>query len=156
MTTRQFELEIFLPLSAELLAADILSIRGVNFELFPFVRMTAPTDWKEKPISMWPVDTALFASFVLLFGFIPLDWHRFRFCSVGAEGFKESSSSFINRQWQHERMILSCDAGVTVKDSVAFESKIELLGAVLLPVYKAIFAYRHKRLASRYGSANWK
>ncbi|MDX1353280.1 MAG: hypothetical protein R3254_09730 [Thiomicrorhabdus sp.] len=91
--------------SPEQLSTELLHMSGVNYELFPIVKMSTPKAWAKKPISEWPIEDEVFASAVLLFCFIPIDLHRFRFQSVNDMGFKESSKSLLNVMWIHERKI---------------------------------------------------
>jgi len=128
------------------------SMDSVNWELGPIVKMTAPNPWKHSPMSQWEVDRDLFASWILLFGCIPIDRHAFRLRENGKSlGFCESSSSWINRQWQHDRSIVACAAGCTVSDRVTVEGRIPILSPLLMPVYKFIFRRRHRRLRKKYG-----
>ena len=148
----KFEIETPLAVSPEQLSADLLNMAGVNNELYPLLKMTAPRQWIEKPIFQWPVNSTLFSSAILLFGFIPMDVHRFKFTSVNTMGFKESSSTLINSLWLHERSILSNGDGdgATIKDVVYYKSKLAVLGRLFKPVYKWIFIHRHKRLKLKY------
>lgn len=146
----KFEIESILPLEAQTLATDLLCMTGVNYELAPSVKMSAPHPWNSKPIWEWPVGKELFSSTVLFFGLIPIDVHHFKFQSVGKAGFQESSSSLFNKVWGHERTLLACGPDTRVRDVVIFESRLGTLGYWLTPVYRWIFAHRHKRLKAKY------
>jgi hypothetical protein len=152
----KFEIETPLAVSPEQLSTDLLSMAGVNDELSPLLKMTAPQQWIEKPIFQWPVNIPLFSSTILLFGFIPIDVHRFKFTSVNTMGFKESSSTLFNSLWQHERSILSDGDGdgATIKDVVYYRSKLAVLGGLFKPVYRWIFIHRHKRIKFKYSESN--
>lgn len=145
-----FELATSLPVSPSRLASDLLTMEGVNYELSPILKMTAPKNWAAKPISQWPENCELFSSKILLCGVLPVDLHRFKFQSVHRLGFKESSRSLFNHHWSHERTILVNNTGATVKDVVLYENKLTFLGCLLLPLYKSLFAHRHKRLKLKY------
>ncbi|MBK8973407.1 MAG: hypothetical protein IPM37_19380 [Hahellaceae bacterium] len=146
----KFEIESILPLEAETLATDLLCMSGVNDELAPFIRMTTPKSWNSKPISEWPIGKELFSSVILVCGLIPIDMHHFKFQKVGKDGFQESSRSLVNRVWAHERTIVACGPDAKVRDTVFFESRLGWLGHLLTPVYRWIFARRHKRLKAKY------
>lgn len=126
-------------------------MKGVNDELMPLVKMTAPSGWTSKPLSQWPVGSKLFSSIILLFGFIPVDVHTFELEKVSANGFEERSRSLSNREWRHKRTITQLGVGCLVTDEVEFSPRVRLFGAIMAPVYRAIFAHRHKRLKARFG-----
>jgi hypothetical protein len=136
----------------ELLAT--LNMAGVNEELAPFVRMTAPPGWADRAIEAWPERTVLFSSWILLFGAIPLDKHTFFFRWIDpSRGFSESSTSFLHASWEHQREINGSEFACRVSDTVQFRSRIPGLGVVLEPLYKAIFRHRHRRLRIRFGAS---
>lgn len=147
----KFGMEVSLPVSPDQLSSDLLFMSGVNYELAPILKMSAPEKWAAKPISEWPVNQGIFASKILLFGFIPIDLHRFSFLSVNLMGFKESSTSLLNSLWSHERTISANGSGATVTDVVYYKSKLGLIGYLFKPLYQSIFTYRHKRLRQKYG-----
>src|SRR5690554_7620371 len=81
-------------------------MKGVNRELSPIIRMTAPSEWSSKPIFEWPTGKVLFSSSILLFGILPIDRHTFFFQSIDRQrGFAEASSSLTNKLWHHRREI---------------------------------------------------
>lgn len=130
----------------------LLTMKGVNRELSPLIRMTAPAEWSSKPISEWSTGKALFSSWILLFGILPIDRHTFFLQSIDRErGFTEASSSFTNTLWQHRRDINRNGASYRVIDTVEFQCRLPLLGYVLAPVYRFIFRHRHRVLRSCYG-----
>ena len=43
------------------------------------------------------------------------------------------------------------DNGTRVTDSVDFQPRLAVLGAILEPIYRRVFAHRHKRLQRKYG-----
>lgn len=143
-------METSLPVNPDQLASDLLLMSGVNYELSPLLKMSAPQKWATKPISKWPVNSYIFSSTILLFGLIPIDLHRFKLLSVNGMGFKESSKTLFNSQWSHQRTISSNGSGAKVRDVVYYNSKLGFLGCLFKPLYKSIFAHRHKRLKSKY------
>ncbi|WP_290537229.1 hypothetical protein [Alcanivorax sp.] len=62
----KFEVSSNLKISPEDVS-ELLTMRGVNRELSPIIRMTAPADWSSKPIFEWPTGKELFSSWILLF-----------------------------------------------------------------------------------------
>ena len=147
-------LEIQSAIDAELslVASEALCMTGVNRELFPLVRMTSPLAWRDKPLKDWPRNRQVFSSAILLFGFLPVDLHRFKLESVWDNGFEERSESVLNSEWEHRRTIDRQGMCSVVCDRVVFRSRVRILGKILLPVYRAIFRHRHRRLRARYGA----
>lgn len=139
-----------MPKGARELAAELLTMDGVNFELGPWLKMTAPPEWQARSFPEWPENQVLFSSKILLLGFIPFDSHWFKFESVGPRGFSEQSSNIMNRVWAHQRSITTTESGTLVRDEVRYQSKISFVGALFLPIYKLVFANRHRRLKSKY------
>jgi hypothetical protein len=103
------------------------SMRSVNWELWPIVRMTSPKEWQNRPIDSWEGGVELFKSWILLFGLIPIDRHSFRLRNT-PKGFRfnECSSSLDEqrmespphhsraRSWMHRQR----SSGLFESDSV--------------------------------------
>lgn len=146
MTT--FTLNIISDLSAPL--ADVWhkvsTMDGVNDELTPFIRMTAPNSMRRLPFTKAPLKQPLFASWLLLFGVLPFDRHQLRLDEVWEGGFRENSSSLIHRVWRHERIITANGNESMLTDSLDFEPRISLFGYILLPIVRFVFQHRHRRL----------
>jgi hypothetical protein len=134
----------------------LLTMKGVNRELSPLIRMTAPSEWSSKPIVEWPTGKVLFSSWILLFGILPIDRHTFFFNFIDRQrGFAESSSSVTNKVWHHRREINRDGASCRVTDTVEFQCRLPLFAYVLGPVYRLLFTHRHRVLRSYYsGSAS--
>ncbi|MED5620279.1 hypothetical protein [Ideonella sp. BN130291] len=132
-----------------------MSMAAVNAELRPLVRMTAPAAWRDCPLDQWHSGRVLFRSLVLLFGCLPVDVHSLRLESISAgHGFLERSTSWGNRQWQHERLTTPTAAGCIVTDTVTVVGRIRLITALLMPVYRLVFRHRHRQLRRLHGAAN--
>jgi hypothetical protein len=133
--------------------SGLLTMKGVNRELGPFVRMTAPPEWSDRAIFEWPTGQVLFSSWILLFGIVPVDRHAFCLQNVDRRrGFAEASSSWINRVWRHHRTFDNDGAFYRVTDTVEFQCRLPLLTCVLAPVYRFVFEHRHRVLRSYFGS----
>ena len=131
---------------------ETLTMQGVNSELKPLVRMTAPAAFSGKSIFEWPVRQKLFRSWILLFGILPIDRHSFYFETINSgEGFAEHSTSWTNEYWSHERRIAAHSSGCRVTDTVSFKSRIPFVDKVLEPAYRLVFWLRHRNLRARYG-----
>lgn len=127
-------------------------MKEVNSELMPLVRMTVPDKWRVKPICQWPANCHLFDSWILLFGFIPVDKHSICFDIIEEDvGFSEASTSFANHSWKHRRDVAETPTGCRVTDTVEFEPRLALVGPIAKVLYRLIFAHRHRHLGARYG-----
>lgn len=134
--------------------AELLTMKGVNTELSPLIRMTAPLKWSHQAIFEWPTGRILFSSWILLFGIIPIDRHTFFFQSIDSQrGFVEKSSSLTNKLWHHCRDIHLNGSSCQVTDTVEFQCRLPLLTYILAPVYRFVFRNRHKVLRSLHGGS---
>ena len=116
-------------------------------------RCTACTrEWRDRRISDWEVGRELFRSWILFFGILPVDRHAFRLRAIGPGlEFHETSSSWMNREWNHDREIRANESGCTVIDRVSFATRLPLLAPLAGLIYRLIFLNRHRRLRKRYG-----
>jgi ligand-binding SRPBCC domain-containing protein len=129
-----------------------ITLSGVNAELWPLVQMTAPSQWANTPLAQWPEKQELFKSWILLFGVLPIDRHAFCLQSVmPGRGFVETSSSTVNAQWNHTRTVTPIAGGCRVTDTVAYQSRVSLLGYLLRPTYQLVFWWRHRRIRAKFG-----
>ena len=129
-----------------------LTLGGVNRELRPLVRMTAPDEWASRPILDWPEQQALFSSWILFLGILPVDRHSFYLESIKPDrGFSEQSSSTVNSIWLHERKVVAIPSGCRVTDNVEFQCRLPLAGIILKQIYRLVFLHRHRNLRAMYG-----
>jgi len=128
---------------------QVRRMSSVNGELSPWVKMSYPGDDYIFSEAETEVNTFLFRSLILLFGFIPVDWHFVRMNEVQDErGFKEDSVSLTHKYWRHQRWIEPTPAGCVLKDEVVFLPRLPLIGHLLLPIYVFVFKHRHNRLVT--------
>ena len=146
----EFEYTSELKVGAEILRRDAFTMEGVNFELFPLIKMTSPKTHTSKSILEWPKNERVFTSVLLLLGFIPVDCHSFNFIGLEHDGFEEHSSTFMNKIWNHKRTIIDAGNRSLVVDKVSYQSRTPLIGSLMKPLYKFIFEHRHNRLRSKY------
>lgn len=131
-----------------------MSMESVNWELAPWVRMSAPTQWRACAIDQWRTGELLFKSWILLFGVLPSDLHSVRLLHIDAAGgFVEASSSWMNREWRHERRTQAHPQGCLLEDVVTVTGRLPWITAALMPVYRLVFAHRHRRLRHKYGGS---
>jgi len=97
--------------------ARVSTMDGVNAELMPLVRMTAP-----------PGATIErgFTSTLLLAGVVPIDRHRLRLAAfTPPHGFSERSTTVVHRRWHHDRTLRDDGAGGTVlTDVVTYDARV--------------------------------
>ena len=147
----EFDYTSELRVEADALRKDAFTMKGVNFELFPPIKMTSPKKYSEKSIIEWPKNVGVFKSVLLLGGFIPIDCHSFKFVELEQDRFEELSSTLMNKVWNHKRTITDSGKNCLVVDKVSYQSRTPLVGSLMKPIYRYIFEHRHRRLRSKYG-----
>jgi hypothetical protein len=128
------------------------SMRGVNREFWPFLRMTYPPG-REALGPVPPLGKRLFRSWILLFGVVPVDFDDLSFTRFepGRE-FLECSKLGTMREWRHRRSISAAEDGAVLRDEVECVPRLAA-GSILVPVFRAVFALRHRRLRRLFGVA---
>jgi hypothetical protein len=152
---RRGELQIASTLPAEPAAVweRAMSAAGINAELRPLLRMTAPRGLDSLDLHALEPGP-LGRSWLLLFGLIPVDYDE-----IGLEriepgrGFRERSTMLSLRLWEHERTIEPAGAGTMISDHLAWESRLPLPGRLLRPLVAALFRHRHRQLQRHFGGA---
>lgn len=137
-----------LPLPADQVWERVATLEGVNAELMPWVRMTVPKHVRGLRLSDAPIGMPLFRSWILVAGCLPVDRHRFVLKEVRDGYFLETSSSWLHVLWHHERALDPVAGGCRLTDHVGFRPRVIVLGRLVLPVVRWIFAHRHRRLES--------
>jgi ligand-binding SRPBCC domain-containing protein len=159
--TGEVHFEITSPLTAP---ADVVwkhagSMAGVNYELMPLVRMTAPRRFRELHIEDWVsanenTRTGIFTSLILLGGILPYDLHFFGMERVDpGRGFAEHSTTLFMRHWRHTRRVEPTgDSSCTVTDVIACTPRLPLIAPLVRPIFRLVFAHRHRRLRAKFGT----
>ena len=135
--------------------ARALTMPGVNAELMPLVRMTHPAEAAVLDVARVPLGQVAFRSVLLLFGVLPIDVHALTLVRLDpTRGFLERSQSLLQRVWEHERTVEPGPrGGCVVTDRVRFAPRLPGVGWLLLPVMRAVFRHRHRRLAAAFGAS---
>lgn len=136
---------------AEAVLAAAMTMPGVNAELMPLLRMSYPAQYRALDAKQAPLNRRLFRSWLLLFGFIPVDLHALAFDRLYDNGFDERSSSLLHRVWIHRRRVEPIDGGARVIDELDFEPRVSWLRGFDRFMVVQTFAHRHRRLRVRYG-----
>jgi len=133
--------------------AAVGTMNGVNDELGPWLRMTAPPDAASLRIDEAPIGQALFASWVLLGGVLPIDRHYFVLANVEpGRGFVEDSTSWTERRWEHRRRVEPRgEKACELTDRLTFTPRLAVSGPLLERVIGAVFRHRHRVLRGRFG-----
>jgi ligand-binding SRPBCC domain-containing protein len=131
----------------------ISTFEGVNDELRPWMRMTAPAHIRRLDPSQVRPGERLFRSWILLLGVVPVDYDDITLVSVEpGRGFHERSSMLSMRVWEHERTLEAVGEGsCLVRDRVTFEPRVPGTAGLVRPVVAALFRHRHRRLERRFG-----
>jgi hypothetical protein len=125
------------------------SAAGVNYELWPVVRMTVPGGsdlvLREGPLGR---------SWILLGGLLPIDYDDLFLASVEpGRGFSERSVMGSARSWHHDRTLMPLEGGgCRVVDEIAFEPRVAPFGGLMALAFEATFRWRHRRLRRRFGT----
>jgi len=126
---------------------------GINYELFPFMRMTVPKVLQGKSIHEVAIGTSIGRSWFLLFGFLPFDYDDITVAELQhGHRFREKSSMFSIEDWEHERTVTANGDNCDVCDRVRFVLRhrsfmMPLFGNCTAIMLRALFAHRHRRLA---------
>ncbi len=125
----------------------ITTMEQVNNELYPFARMTYPINKNHFCKLIETPNKKIFTSWILLFGFLPIDIHFFKLEKLEeGKAFYENSSSIMHKYWKHTRLLIAENKNTILIDEVHFSPRVPLLGAILFPIYKKIFSNRHRQL----------
>ena len=148
---RRFEIESVVDGTADAVWARATAPEGFNDELMPIVRMTVPRAMRGVTLADVAPGQRLGRSWLLLFGFLPVDFDDIAIAELGpGRRFLERSTMLTMRRWEHERTVKPVGEDRSeVRDSVGFEPRFVLrpLTPVLARVFLRVFRHRHRRLA---------
>lgn len=130
----------------------ITSVDGISRELWPILRMTVPRHIATlRDVHVEP-GKALFSSWVLLFGVLPIDRSHLTLIRLEANrGFLEQSPMLSMRLWRHERTLEPDAGGTIVTDHLTVEPR--LATPLIRWFVRTIFTHRHAVLQRHFGSA---
>jgi ligand-binding SRPBCC domain-containing protein len=132
------------------------SIEGINREMAPWLRMTAPAAARGLALDDAPdaLGAALFTSLVLLGGVIPVERMQVTIAELEpGHRFVERSPMLTVRDWRHERIVEPHAAGCRVTDRVSFAPRLALAAPALRAAVGAFFAHRHRQLGRIFNAA---
>jgi ligand-binding SRPBCC domain-containing protein len=137
----------------EVVWARVASLEGINDELAPWMRMTAPRGAELSPAAV-PLGRRWFRSWILLFGVLPFDYDDLCVERIDpGRSFLERSTMLSARRWEHERVLQPLEDGVTeLTDRVSFVPRLPRAARAHRAVIAAIFRHRHRRLERFFSS----
>jgi ligand-binding SRPBCC domain-containing protein len=149
---RVVEQESTLSASAAAVWEHVSTFDGVNDELRPIMRMTAPAHMRGLEPKDVVLGERLFRSWVLLFGVLPIDYDDLTLVAIEpGRGFQERSKMLSMRVWEHDRTLEPNGAGCVVRDRLGFEPRMPGMGPLLERIVRALFRHRHRKLRRRFG-----
>jgi ligand-binding SRPBCC domain-containing protein len=135
--------------------ARVTTAQGIDDEMRPWLRMRFPRRWRGHNLDEVPVGQPLGRAWLLLFGFIPVEYDDLRLeAVVSGRSFHERSTMLLMSQWWHDREVVEQPDGSTaVVDTLAFELRrpLRAAGPVAERVVRALFGHRHRRLRRHLG-----
>ena len=141
-----------MPASPDVVWARVSTFEGINAELQPLMRMTAPGSVR----ALEPADVVLgeriFRSWVLLFGVLPIDFDDLTLVELEpGRGFLERSRMLSMRVWEHERRLQPVAGGCRIVDRLTFQPRLPGMGPLLERFIRLTFRHRHRRLRGQFG-----
>ena len=128
--------------------ARVSTFEGVNHELGPWLRMTAPAGLRIEPESI-PLGERWFRSRLLLLGLLPVDYDDLTFISITVgRGFHERSQMRSMRVWEHERTLEPDGEGTLVRDRLSFVPRVRAATGAQRALVAWTFRRRQRRLAA--------
>jgi ligand-binding SRPBCC domain-containing protein len=144
---RTVQQESIVAASSEAVWERVSTFEGVNDELRPLLRMTAPAHVRALDPSQVVLGERIFRSWVLLFGVLPIDYDDLTLIALDpGRGFHERSRMLSMRVWEHERTLEPDGGGCRVRDRLGFEPRLPGSGPLLERFIRATFRHRHRRL----------
>ena len=123
---------------------------GINKELFPILRMTSLGSFKTEDLHKFELGVPLGKSWLLLFGFLPIDYSYLTLIEIRpGEGFLEQSPMLSMKLWRHERIIKNHHEGCIIRDVLTYEPR--LFPSICSTFVKILFRNRHKKLKNEFG-----
>lgn len=149
---KTFRIETALAAPADAVWASAATMEGVNAELGPWFRMTAPAAAAGLDLSRAPTGRRLFRSWLLLLGVLPVDWDDLTLAAVSERSFAERSTMLSMRRWEHDRAIEPVPGGCLVRDELRFAGRVPATEPLLARIVALTFRHRHAQLRRRWGA----
>jgi ligand-binding SRPBCC domain-containing protein len=148
VTVLRFESE--LSSSPERVWDWMTSVRGVQTELWPVLKMTAPKSFAKMTDVSVELGKPLFRSWVFLLGVVPIDRSDLTLIQLDSgSGFVEESPMLSMKLWRHERRITSRGGKTVLTDTLTFEPRFAR--AFVEWLIRVTFQHRHAVLRKTLG-----
>lgn len=148
---RGFEIRSQLGACADDVWAEALTASGINYELAPWLAMTMPGGRADLSADSVQVGEPLGRSWILLAGFIPIEYDDITLAALDPHGFVERSSMLMQRVWHHERRIEPDGDRCLITDRIGWLPRLPGADLPLVLFAPLLFRHRHARLRRRYG-----
>jgi len=144
-----FEVSSLVAAEPERVWERIITPAGINHELRPWMRMTMPRGFEGLDPDAVELGKPIGRSWVLFLGVLPFEYDDVTLVELEpGRRFLECSPMLSQRIWQHERIVEPADGGSRVTDRIRMEPRLGLPARPLVPVFRAVFRHRHRRLAA--------
>ena len=149
MSTVRVKFESSVPATPAELWDWSTSVRGVDAEMGPILKLEFPKGLEHIPRDGSGLGKPLGNCKFLLFGFLPVDLSRLTFVEVEpGRRFVEQSPLLSMKEWRHERVIAPAPDGTHVVDTLEFTPRF---GTRLVTWFiSKFFQHRHKVLLEHY------
>ncbi len=128
----------------------ITSLEGIQKEMKPYFKMTAPKGIKNINDVKIELGKPLFRSHIYLFCFLPIGHDDMTLIEyIEGKGFIEQSPMSSMELWRHERGLEKVELGTMITDQLTFKPRHapKLMNKFL----QRVFRHRHKVLKERFG-----
>lgn len=128
----------------------VTTFAGINDELRPLMRMTAPPALREGGIAAVPLGERACRSWILAGGVLPVEYDDLTVVELEEGRFLERSSMLTQAVWEHERTVVPHSDGARIADRVAFTPRRGVPAALTARIVGLTFDHRHRRLQRRF------
>jgi len=112
--------------------------------------MTHPSGVSDITVRFVSAGQPLYNSWMLLFGFIPIDISILTMASINkGEGFVEKSPMYSMKTWRHKRTLVTVGANTKIVDELEFEPRF--FPSVTAWFITKIFQLRHRNIMKYLG-----
>jgi len=130
----------------------VTSVTGFRDEFAPWFRVGIPRGVESLTTATAPLGRPLGRVWVLLLGFIPVDYDDITLVSLDPGlGFHECSPMLTQREWVHKRRLEPTDSATVLTDDISFVPRRGVPGSLYRAVTVRIFRHRHRRLQRWFG-----
>lgn len=148
----ELEFTSVLAAPAEAVWAHAVSPEGINHELGPWLQMTLPVAGLSADTIVPGVPMG--RSWLKLGGVIPVDYDDLCIEEFRPFYFREVSTLFSQRHWQHERAVHAMGQACRVQDRLQFQPRLPGTARLSAQMVTQVFRHRHRRLQQRFGAVS--